>query len=269
MIAKLGGGGGFKGLADYLLDEKKNAEILDSDGVRIYNKGAMVNDFVQQAKINGRVQKAVGHDSLNFPIGEKLSNEKMVKIAQDYMKALKIQNTQYVVIKHNDREHNHMHIIYNRVDNNGKNIRHDRSSVHLAHKVCKEIEEKYNLQKVVRPDLEKSIKRPEKGTAEYEKYLAERREKRASKKAGLLIKIEKYKEHQQEPKLYNHKPKIEDIEEQKNKITLTEMLRKERLEQMLEKERKESVNDKKEQVQELKKDKEQELKKEKDNKLFR
>ncbi len=46
----------------------------------------------------------------------------MGQIAQDYMKQMGIENTQYIIARHFDKEHPHIHLVYNRVDNNGKTI---------------------------------------------------------------------------------------------------------------------------------------------------
>jgi len=35
---------------------------------------------------------------------------------------MKITDTQYIIVRHQDREHPHVHIVFNRIDNNGKTI---------------------------------------------------------------------------------------------------------------------------------------------------
>jgi hypothetical protein len=46
----------------------------------------------------------------------------MVEIAQKYMMAIQMINTQYAIVKHLDTSHTHMHIIANRIDYNGNYI---------------------------------------------------------------------------------------------------------------------------------------------------
>ncbi len=39
-----------------------------------------------------------------------------------HMQKMGIKNTQYVTVLHTDRQHPHLHIVYNRVDNDGQTI---------------------------------------------------------------------------------------------------------------------------------------------------
>jgi len=67
----------------------------------------------------------------------------MVERAIEYMEKMNIRNTQFVIVRHNDKEHPHAHIIYNRVDNNGNTIS-DNNSYGRNIKACKEITSKYS-----------------------------------------------------------------------------------------------------------------------------
>ncbi len=62
----------------------------------------------------------------------------MVERAKEYMEKVGIRNTQYVIVRHSDRDHPHLHLIYNRVDNNGKTIT-DKNNFAKNVKACKEI----------------------------------------------------------------------------------------------------------------------------------
>lgn len=66
----------------------------------------------------------------------------MVERAKEYMKKTGICDTQFVVVRHSDREHPHLHLIYNRVDNNGNTIS-DKNNFAKNVKACKEITLKY------------------------------------------------------------------------------------------------------------------------------
>lgn len=69
---------------------------------------------------------------------------RLLSIAHDYMKLMGIENTQYIIARHIDREHPHCHIVFNRVDNNGKTIS-DKNDFHRNEKVCKMLTAKYRL----------------------------------------------------------------------------------------------------------------------------
>jgi len=145
-MAKITKGSSFKGVVKYIIDEKKNTQILDTDGLRLKNIPSVIQSFVTQAGVNGRVSKPVGHISLDFSAEdrEKLTNQLMVKIAHDYMKRMGIADTQYIIARHFDREHPHIHLVFNRVDNNGKTIS-DSNDRYRSEKICKELTHKYGL----------------------------------------------------------------------------------------------------------------------------
>lgn len=159
MIAKTGTGKSFKGLTAYLTEEIKKGEILDSVGVRNFSAQVMAFDFHQQAKINSRTIQSVGHDSLSFsPQDKPMSHEDMKRIALDYMEKMGYVETQFAIIRHQDRDHQHCHIIYNRVNDLGKCIS-DKHNYLRANLVCRELEKIYGLEQVNGERLDKETKR--------------------------------------------------------------------------------------------------------------
>jgi hypothetical protein len=68
----------------------------------------------------------------------------MAKLAKEYMQEMKIENTQYIIVRHSDREHPHCHIVFNRVDNEGKTIS-DKNDHFRNEKITKALKEKYGL----------------------------------------------------------------------------------------------------------------------------
>jgi hypothetical protein len=146
MIAKIVKGQSFKGVVNYVLDKAKQTQLLTAEGVRLKSKESIIRSFVAQAGLNPRVSKTVGHISLDFSAQDKdkLTNAKMVQIAKEYMTKMGIANTQYIIGRHYDKEHPHIHIIFNRVNNNGKTIS-DKNDRYRSEKICKELTEKYGL----------------------------------------------------------------------------------------------------------------------------
>lgn len=136
MIGKVITGKSFGGCIRYVV-QKHDAVILDAAGTRIQELSQMINDFNLQRKFNPDLGKAVGHIVLSWSVNDatKLNDELMVTLAKEYLHKMKIRDTQYLVVKHNDREHPHIHIVYNRVDNNGKTIADNfqkQRNVHVA-----------------------------------------------------------------------------------------------------------------------------------------
>ncbi|MDB5005776.1 MAG: mobilization protein [Mucilaginibacter sp.] len=139
---------------------KKEAAILYADGVRIDKIAHTIADFNMQRKMNPGLGQAVGHISLSWSPEDKdkLNDEKMVSIAKEYLQKMKIQDTQVLIVKHKDRAHPHIHIVYNRVNNEGKTI--PDSFQHLKNmKISKELTLKHGMhigqgkEKVNRPQL--------------------------------------------------------------------------------------------------------------------
>jgi hypothetical protein len=123
MIGKVITGKSFGGCIRYVV-QKHDAVILDAAGVRMQQVNQTINDFNLQRKYNPNLGKAVGHIALNWSVNDldKLSDEVMVNMAKEYLQRMKIQDTQYLIVKHRDKEHPHIHIVYNRVSNNGETI---------------------------------------------------------------------------------------------------------------------------------------------------
>lgn len=129
MIAKIRSGQGFAGLVDYANDIKnKKATIIASEGVDLTSNRSIVASFSLQAKSRPSLKNFVGHISLSFAPEDapKLSDKLMADIAREYLRRMGIVNTQYVMDTHHDKPHPHVHIVYNRVDNDGNAITGDQ-----------------------------------------------------------------------------------------------------------------------------------------------
>lgn len=130
MMAKIRSGQGFAGLVDYVNDIKdKKTNIIASEGVDLTSNKSIVASFSLQAKIRPSLKHFVGHISLSFAPEDtpKLSDRLMADIAKEYMRRMGIVNTQYAVFRHHDKPHAHVHIVYNRVDNDGNAITGDQA----------------------------------------------------------------------------------------------------------------------------------------------
>ena len=146
MIGKITKGSEFAGCVAYVLREDK-ARLLAAEGVS-GTPEEMAEQFELQTLLNDKVKNTVGHISLSFSPedGARLRNDDrlMIKIAYNYMEQMGIRDTQFIIARHNDRNHPHCHIVFNRVDNNGKTIS-DKNDRYRNEKVCKALTEKYGL----------------------------------------------------------------------------------------------------------------------------
>ena len=146
MMAKITKGNDFGGVVRYVTQEGKNARLLDSNGVLTVDRRAIVDSFRLQAQLHPGVKDIVGHTSLGFSKEDayKMDDGLMLQVAADYMQGMGIQNTQFVIYRHYDREHPHCHIVYNRIDNNGRLIS-DRNDRFRSEIICKKLTRKYDL----------------------------------------------------------------------------------------------------------------------------
>lgn len=146
MIGKQTKGTSFSGCVCYVLREDKS-KLLEAVGVD-GTPEQMAEQFELHTLLNDKVKNTVGHTSLNFSPedGERLRYDDalMLQISHDYMAKMGISNTQYIVARHTDREHPHCHIVFNRVDNDGKTIS-DKNDFYRNEKVCKMLTAQYRL----------------------------------------------------------------------------------------------------------------------------
>lgn len=146
MIAKIMKGADFKGVVYYILNDNKGTEIIDAEGLFLENNDTIAQGFVGQASMNPKVTRPVGHIALSFSKEDlpRLNNAVMAMIAREYMERMGIKETQYIIGRHFDKEHPHVHIAFNRIANNGKTIS-DRNDRFRSGRICKELTKKYGL----------------------------------------------------------------------------------------------------------------------------
>lgn len=151
MIGKVKVNKSFGAMCQYVLQEKtpdKGAEVLAAHGVRTDSAAHMATDFDAVRAMRPGLGKAVLHVALAFPAEEKqkVTNEVMGRIAVDYLKGLNIdpENTQWAVVRHQDKAHPHMHLVVNRVDLDGQTVS-DQFIGSRSVDVCKRIEQQYGL----------------------------------------------------------------------------------------------------------------------------
>ena len=137
----------FAKLVNYVNNPKK-ARLIDSKDVRLDNNATIAASMQGQAddKPGRKLKNPVYHISLDFAHEDtpKLTDGLMAEIAREYMKRMGIVNTQYIVCRHTDKEHQHLHIVANRVDNDGNTIS-DRNDAIRNVAVCKALTREYGL----------------------------------------------------------------------------------------------------------------------------
>ena len=145
MIGKLKKGSSFGGCIRYVTG-KDEAKIIASDGVLLGTNAEITQSFELQRQLNPRIKKPVGHIALSFKPEDKprLTDEFMAKIALEYMQMMGIKDTQFIIVRHHNTDNPHCHIVYNRINNDGKLIS-DRNDYRRNEQLTKAFKSKYGF----------------------------------------------------------------------------------------------------------------------------
>ncbi len=152
MISKVIIGKTFYGACRYICEDTKRAVVLETEGVRSYDYKLMAEDFERQHSFRNTLSKAVFHGIISFYPGEKIKDEIMTEIAKQYLQELKIINTQFVIVKHIDKNHLHLHILVNLVNNKGEVIKDSWIGLR-GKKIAQKLTRKYKLKQAFTKDI--------------------------------------------------------------------------------------------------------------------
>jgi hypothetical protein len=123
VIAKITRGGGFRGAARYVLDERhglepeRQPEIIGGN-MAGRTSAELTREFEAVRQQRPDIRKPVEHVALSFARDERpLSNDEIARLADEYLKRRghDLDRLQYVVVRHRDKEQQHCHILLNRV----------------------------------------------------------------------------------------------------------------------------------------------------------
>jgi hypothetical protein len=175
MVAKIKSGKSLIGALNYNENKVKQgkAKLIeasgypkDKDDLNFYDKLQRLTDL---AEGNQRTQTNTVHISLNFPNGESLPDETLKNITQDYMRGIGFEGQPYLVYRHEDAGHPHIHIVSTNIKRNT-----DRISLHYlgqnqSEQTRKAIEIQYNLVKAEEQQKQKPSLKAEVETVVYGK----------------------------------------------------------------------------------------------------
>ncbi len=110
----------------------------------------LIRQFNRLRGLNPKFSEPVLHISLSLAPEEYLSKDKLMEVAEQCAKNFGFENNQYVSVLHKDTEHQHTHIIANRIGFDKKTVSESNSYKRVA-SFCREMELKYNLKQVLSP----------------------------------------------------------------------------------------------------------------------
>lgn len=152
--------------------EEGVAVLLDSSKVDIQCKQMANLSFKSQSLIAPDYRTPYTHISLNFAIEdtEFLSDQLMTTITKEFIDNLQYLDQPYMIVRHNDQEHPHAHIITTDVKDNGTKINKHNEYFRIK-TICRELEEKYNLRIVPNVKIDKDESIHIVNESDYKNYL--------------------------------------------------------------------------------------------------
>lgn len=142
-------GKGFRGALRYNLEKVSNkvAEVLDHSFARV-SEGSIMKE-VQLVRVQRpNLQKYFYHTSINFPPTEDIANDLMTRIGHDYLQANGFTQHQFIMFRHRDAGHPHLHILVNRIGYDGSVVS-DSNDFARSERILRKLERKYGLTEVV------------------------------------------------------------------------------------------------------------------------
>jgi hypothetical protein len=146
MIAKAVKGKGFRGALEYDLG-KEQGRVIDTN-MEGRDPRELAAEFGEIRKLRPGLSKAVLHVSLSAAPGERLTDEQWRAIGQRYLQGMDLNQNQYVITRHNDTEHEHVHLLANRIRFDGA-VTSDSHDYRRQEALMREIERDFHLQQVL------------------------------------------------------------------------------------------------------------------------
>lgn len=165
MIAKAIKGKGFRGAVAY--DLQKGKSILLDSNMSAKEKGsvnAFAKEFGAVRALRPQLKKAVCHVSISLHPDENLSDKDWCRVAQTWLTDMGFTDNQYLVSRHTDTKHPHIHILVNRIRLDGSVVS-DSHDYKRQEAVMRKLEKEFGLVQVKNSkEAEKSS--PKKGELE-------------------------------------------------------------------------------------------------------
>lgn len=178
MIAKTSIGRSFGSALEYGAGLKEGKEHKPSQLLGASNLGArdpqgMAAEMIAVAD-SSRCQSPVWHTSLNWPKGEEVQREQLLRAASEYCRQMGADPTrhQIAIYQHHDRPHAHIHIYINRVPMDGGPALDTSHNYARNVKICQAITQQLGMSKV--PEQRQSLNDHDPHKQSSREYVQER-----------------------------------------------------------------------------------------------
>lgn len=123
MVAKNINGKSFKSCVSYVIND--TAERLENKGILTDSTKIIIRSFAIQRYGRKEIKQPDGTYSDIFYSQRQPPQAGLLlyaKLAKKYTEEIGIKNTKYIIVRHHNTDNEHLHIVYNRIDNNLKLI---------------------------------------------------------------------------------------------------------------------------------------------------
>lgn len=152
MLARITKGQDFAGCLRYVL-ERSGAERIggNMEGTTV---AELTTEFDLSVQCQQRrsphkpTQAIVCHTSLSVEVGCKLDDQTWSAIAKDYLREMGFDQNQYVLARHTDTQHDHVHLIVSRLRLDGTTVE-SWLDYRRAQEVLRQLEQQYDLQAIL------------------------------------------------------------------------------------------------------------------------
>jgi len=130
-----------EGRAEFLMAENF---LQESDHL---NRQNIKDRFRERTSLNAGTLNNVVRISLNFDPAEKISDEKMRILVTRYMQGMGMEQQPFLVYRHYDTAHPHLHIVTTNIRADGSRIETNRPTLYNSHRITRQLENEFSLQR--------------------------------------------------------------------------------------------------------------------------
>jgi hypothetical protein len=151
MVTKIVSGKSIRGIIHYNEDKiaEEQAKLIMASGfageveqMAVIQK---LRRFEYLTELNGRVKTNALHITLNFDASDKLDNAKLQQITAEYMERIGFGDQPYLVYRHFDANHPHLHIVTTNIKKDGERIDIHGIGYRLSESARIDLEKEYGL----------------------------------------------------------------------------------------------------------------------------
>ena len=146
MIASISKTSNYKTIIEYHLKKERegNGRLLFDGTFSPDREFVKSFDGLFQLYAKENMRNKVAHIAISLPNDEKQSDFQFVSIANDYLKEMGYAECPYLIYRHTDSSHEHIHIVVSTIDYNGKKIPEFKDH-YKSQLITRQLEKKYSL----------------------------------------------------------------------------------------------------------------------------